>query len=136
MSHSDDGLVLPPRIAPQHRDSAHLQEGQDRRQSARTRKRRAGALLRQGDHALLDDRDLRGGEKTREHIKGVPIRLEVGPRDVESDAVFMGRQTSRRGKGVVAVVDSVTDILDEIQNIPFSARSPAAAVNSVYVSRR
>jgi prolyl-tRNA synthetase len=41
----------------------------------------------------IDDRDLRGGEKAWQHIKrGVPIRLEIGPRDVQADSVFVGRR--------------------------------------------
>ncbi len=45
---------------------------------------------------LLDDRDLRGGEKNWQHIKrGVPLRLEVGPRDIAKDGVFLGRRDSR-----------------------------------------
>ena len=40
----------------------------------------------------LDDRDLRGGEKAWSWIKGMPIRVEVGPRDVENNAVFVGRR--------------------------------------------
>ena len=42
---------------------------------------------------LIDKRDMRGGEKTWSQIKrGVPIRIEVGPRDIDKDSVFMGRR--------------------------------------------
>ena len=41
----------------------------------------------------IDIRDLRGGDKAWQHIKrGVPIRLEIGPRDVAGDSVFMARR--------------------------------------------
>jgi len=41
----------------------------------------------------IDDRDLRGGEQAWQHIKrGVPIRLEIGPRNVQGDSVFVGRR--------------------------------------------
>ena len=41
----------------------------------------------------LDERDVRGGDKVWSWIrKGVPIRLEIGPRDIASDSVFMGRR--------------------------------------------
>ena len=41
----------------------------------------------------VDDRDVRGGEKIWQWIsKGVPMRLEIGPRDIEKDCVFVGRR--------------------------------------------
>ena len=41
---------------------------------------------------FLDARDMRGGEKSWLYVKrGVPVRLEIGPRDVAADAVFMAR---------------------------------------------
>ena len=42
---------------------------------------------------LVDERDERGGEKVWQWMsKGVPLRLEIGPRDIEKDAVFAGRR--------------------------------------------
>jgi prolyl-tRNA synthetase len=42
---------------------------------------------------ILDDRDLRGGEKKWQHIKkGVPLIAEVGPRDIANDSVFLTRR--------------------------------------------
>ena len=41
----------------------------------------------------LDDRDLRGGEKYWQWVKkGVPITVEIGPRDLENGTVFVGRR--------------------------------------------
>ena len=41
----------------------------------------------------LDDSDQRGGEKVWHHIKrGVPVRVEIGPKEVEADSVFVGRR--------------------------------------------
>ena len=41
----------------------------------------------------IDDRDIRGGEKKWHHVKrGVPLRLEIGPKDIEKDSVFVGRR--------------------------------------------
>jgi prolyl-tRNA synthetase len=131
MSHSDDdGLVLPPKIAPQHVVILPIyRKGQDQEPVREYCKALKAQLteLRYGENrlrVLLDDRDLRGGEKTWEHIKkGVPIRLEVGPRDVESDSVFMGRRDhaprDKKGVGRQEFVDSVMGILDEIQDTLF-----------------
>ena len=41
----------------------------------------------------IDEREERGGEKVWHWVrKGVPVRLEIGPRDIEKDAVFVGRR--------------------------------------------
>jgi prolyl-tRNA synthetase len=68
----------------------------------------------------IDDRDIRGGEKTWGWIKkGIPIRLEVGPRDMESDCVFMARRdkghNEKQGVPRNEFIENVTQILDEIQ---------------------
>jgi prolyl-tRNA synthetase len=62
----------------------------------------------------------RGGEKLWDWIKkGVPIRLEIGPRDIENNSVFMGRRDKdakdKTGMKVDDFVSNLTVILDEIQ---------------------
>ncbi|NQT64960.1 MAG: proline--tRNA ligase, partial [FCB group bacterium] len=68
----------------------------------------------------IDDRDMRGGEKLWDWIKkGVPIRLEIGPRDIENNSVFMGRRDKdakdKTGMKVDDFVSNLTEILDDIQ---------------------
>ena len=69
----------------------------------------------------IDARDIRGGEKKWIHIKrGVPIRLEIGPRDVQADAVFMARRdlpSSEKSAAIprVQFVGEVAKLLDEMQ---------------------
>ena len=73
---------------------------------------------------LVDDRDIRGGEKVWQHIKrGVPLRLEVGPRDIESGSVFVGRR-DKPHKDKTSIprqqfVETVVDVLGEIQSTLF-----------------
>jgi prolyl-tRNA synthetase len=100
MTHSDDdGLVLPPMLAPAHVAILPIYRSDDERMAVLDYCRKLEQELRNqpfGDGkvgVLLDDRDIRGGEKTWHHVKrGVPIRLEVGPRDIQSDSVFMARR--------------------------------------------
>jgi prolyl-tRNA synthetase len=100
MTHSDDdGLVLPPMLAPSHVVILPIYRSDEERATVLDYCRKLQQDLQQqpfGDGkvgVLLDDRDIRGGEKTWHHVKrGVPIRLEVGPRDIQSDSVFMGRR--------------------------------------------
>ncbi len=100
MTHSDDdGLVLPPRLAPTHivilpiyRDdesrAAVLEYAGQLRDELRS-STFAGAAVR----VEIDDRDIRGGEKKWHHVKrGVPIRIEIGPKDLQSQAMFVGRR--------------------------------------------
>src|SRR5690606_10055343 len=44
-------------------------------------------------NVIVDERDERSGEKVWHWIKkGVPLRIEIGPRDIEKDALFVGRR--------------------------------------------
>lgn len=100
MTHSDDdGLVLPPRLAPAHavilpvfRDDAgkgKVMEYID----ALAKELRAQRFFDRPLVVEVDTRDLRGGEKQWEWVKkGVPLRIEVGPRDVEGNAAMMARR--------------------------------------------
>jgi prolyl-tRNA synthetase len=61
---------------------------------------------------------LRGGEKNWQHVKrGVPLRAEVGPRDIAKNAVFLGRRdtSEKRNVGRQELVQNVGSILDEMQ---------------------
>lgn len=100
MAHSDDdGLVLPPRMAPKHVVVLPIYRNDEEREMVLSFCKGLMADLRQqrfGEDRVeveLDDRDMRGGEKTWFHIKrGVPLRVEVGPRDVAAGSVFLGRR--------------------------------------------
>jgi prolyl-tRNA synthetase len=131
MTHSDDdGLVLPPRLAPSHVVLLPIYRSDEERTLVLDYCRKIKAELEaQRFHdrqieVLLDDRDMRGGEKMWYHVKhGVPIRAEVGPRDVAAGAVFMGRR-DREAKEKVQVprgefVASVVGILEGIQKAMF-----------------
>jgi prolyl-tRNA synthetase len=127
MTHGDDdGLVLPPRLAPKHVVIVPIYRNDDERMQVLGY---CDSLLRElGEQRYdggpvrveLDDRDLRGGEKVWQHVKrGVPVRLEVGPRDVASEGVFMGRRDRpARDKGPIPraeFVATVGTLLEEVQ---------------------
>ncbi len=100
MSHSDDdGLVLPPRLAPRQVVILPIYRTDADRERVLDYCGSLAAELRDqpyGDGRLqveIDDRDLRGGEKTWYHIKrGVPIRLEIGPRDLDAGVISVSRR--------------------------------------------
>ena len=69
----------------------------------------------------LDRRDLRGGEKYWQWVKkGVPVTVEVGPRDLENDSVFVGRRDlgreGREGMPRDEFLAHLPDVLQEIQD--------------------
>lgn len=125
MSHGDDdGLVLPPRLAPKQiviLPIIRKDEDQSKVMEYCHALRDELKQIRYCDHRLsvaIDDRDIAGGQKKWTHIKrGVPIRLEVGPRDIENNGVFVGRrdQPKASGMGRAEFVANVTSILDEMQ---------------------
>ncbi len=125
MTHADDdGMVVPPKLAPTHvvilpiyRDDqarAQVLEYCDRLRQEIAQRVYAGRAI----EVEIDDRDLRGGEKKWYHVKrGVPLRLEVGPKDIAGDAVFVARrdtglqQSMPRGEFVA----QLPEMLDAIQ---------------------
>ncbi len=132
MTHADDdGLIVPPRLASQHVVILPIYRSDAEKSlvlefCASLRKELLATRYMDGRvECQIDDRDIRGGEKAWSHIKkGVPIRLEVGPRDVASGAVFMARRDlpAREKKGVprAEFVQTVGAILDDIQRTLFT----------------
>jgi len=100
MAHSDDdGLVLPPRVAPQHVVIVPVTPKEETREAVLASCQALAETLRHqtyhGDpiRVHVDTRDLGGGVKKWEWIKkGVPIRIEIGPRDVETRKVCIQRR--------------------------------------------
>src|SRR4029077_3105886 len=99
MHGDDDGLVLPPRIAPtqivilpitpKEQTRAAVLEACDKLATRLGRTRYADAPI----EVLVDRRGLGGGVKNWEWIKkGVPLRVEIGPRDLEKNSVEVSRR--------------------------------------------
>ena len=126
MVHSDDdGLVLPPRLAPKHVVILPIFRDDDERTEVLNycdelrQQLSAQHYAGQPIQVLLDDRDLRGGEKNWHHVKrGVPIRVEVGPRDMAANQVFVSQRTTGKIGGIARTefVETIADRLDAIQN--------------------
>ncbi len=126
MTHGDDdGLAVPPKVAPTHvaiLPIAHKPE--DRQKVMEYCDRLAQALRSKRYHhrplvVEIDDRDI-GGARGWEWIKkGVPLRLEIGPRDMANDAVFMGRRDKGHKEKTAMpreqFIADVCTLLDEIQ---------------------
>jgi prolyl-tRNA synthetase len=100
MTHSDDdGLVLPPRLAPKHIAISPIFRSDEERAKVipycqSLEKQLAEETFDGGKvQVWLDMRDIGGGDKKWDQIKrGVPVRIEVGPRDMEKDTIFGARR--------------------------------------------
>lgn len=100
MTHADDdGMVMPPRLASQQIVIMPVIPKEEQREAVMAYVDALYAELKAKSYAgrplrvKVDDRDLRGGEKAWQWVKkGVPVRIEVGPRDVESGKLVMIRR--------------------------------------------
>jgi prolyl-tRNA synthetase len=129
MHGDDDGIVLPPRLAPLHAVILPIFRNDEERggvmEYCKRVERELAATSYDGQpvRVSIDARDLRGGDKVWQHIKrGVPLRLEIGPRDVAGDSVFVGRRDTSQKQGVqrAELVATIADRLADIQQNLFS----------------
>ena len=131
MAHSDDdGLILPPRLAPAHVVIIPITMKADDPQIVMNYCQKLADDLRvipyhgRRIEVEIDARDMRGGDKIWGWIKaGVPLRVEIGPRDVAADAVFAGRRDQDH-KAKTAVprrqfVEQIVQTLEEMQQALF-----------------
>ena len=126
MTHGDDdGMIVPPRLAPQHVVILPVLRGDDSSAAVmeycHTLKSQIEAESFNGQpvRVALDARDIRGGEKTWQHIKrGVPLRVEIGPRDVEGDHCFVGRRDQPpKQKESIPRSQFVSTLAEQLQNM-------------------
>jgi prolyl-tRNA synthetase len=131
MIHGDDkGLVLPPKIAPIQVVIVPIPYKDTETQLIEERARELFEKLQKNTVAVtLDDRaEYTPGWKFNEwELKGVPIRIEIGPRDVKQKQVIMVRRDT--GKKVAVkeeeTLDTVTRMLEEIQTDMFNKAKKA-----------
>ncbi len=134
MTHSDDdGLIVPPRLAPTQVAILPVTPKEDTRAQvlescdALLKEIKAECAFNLPVRVEMDDRDLRGGEKYWQWVKkGVPLTVEIGPRDLENNSVFVGRRDlggKREGMNRKELVSSIGNILTEIQGNLFAKAS-------------
>ena len=123
----DDGLRLPPMVAPKQIVIIPVIPKAEMEADILAYAEKIASQLRlqsmkgQPVTVHVDKRDIRGGEKTWEWIKkGVPVRIEVGPRDMESQSVMLCRRDAPHKEKVKIGIDQlpqeIVGILESIQN--------------------
>ncbi|TAK79080.1 MAG: proline--tRNA ligase [Gammaproteobacteria bacterium] len=126
MTHSDDnGLVLPPKIAPAHvvilpvihqeedrvTIMAYCQQLADELRKLHYHDRRLGVEI--------DARAIPGGEKNWGWVKkGIPVRIEVGKKEYAADSVFMGRRDrDYKDRKMISRAEFIATIIAELDDI-------------------
>ena len=121
MAHSDNnGLVLPPKLAPIQVVIVPIYKGEEQLAAARAKMNQiADGLSALGIRVKVDDRDnLRPGFKFAEYeLKGVPVRLALGQRDLQNGTIELARRDTLTKETVSqeGIVERIAALLDEIQ---------------------
>ena len=122
MAHSDNnGLVLPPRLAPIQtvivpifKTDEQLQLISEKARAIMTELQKAGISVK------YDDRDnLKPGFKFADYeLKGVPVRIAIGPRDIENNTVEIARRDTLEKQTVSSegLPERIKDLLEDIQD--------------------
>jgi len=127
MSHGDDdGIILPPRIAPTQIVILPIIPKEETRATVLEACDKLARQLREAQYVdlpievELDRRDLGGGVKNWEWIKkGVPLRVEIGPRDLEKNSVAVSRRDQPvKAKQLISIQEFLSrapELLNSIQ---------------------
>ena len=114
MAHSDDqGLVLPPRIAPVQVVIVPIYKGEEKKAELNAKIGEIVADLKKlGVRVKFDDNDnARPGWKFAEYeMKGVPVRIALGARDLEKNVVEVARRDTKEKK--VVSMDGIAQYID------------------------
>jgi prolyl-tRNA synthetase len=99
MTHGDDrGLRIPPKLAPIEAVFVPIVRGGDTRAVEKAHEL-ADTLRREGFRVRVDDRDQTPGWKYSEwEMRGVPLRIEIGPRDIDNGNVVVVRRDKQKGE--------------------------------------
>lgn len=122
MAHSDDdGLILPPRLAPFQVVIVPIYRSDEEFEKVNARALEVkNALEAKGISVKYDNRDThKPGFKFNEYeLKGVPVRIAIGPRDVENNTVEVARRDTKEKDflSVIDLDDKVMHLLENIQN--------------------
>ena len=121
MTHSDDqGLVLPPKLAPHQVVIVPIYRSDEQRDQVVEKAKELKSLLEAVDiRVKLDDRDTHkpGWKFAQYELKGVPLRIAIGPKDLEKNTVELARRDTLSKEFIQQddLLEVVQDKLPEIQ---------------------
>ena len=120
MTHGDDhGLMLPPRVAPHQVVIVPIPRGNWQETVLPRARELQATLVSAGVRVFLDDSDANtpGWKFAEWEMRGVPLRMEIGPKDLEKSQVVLARRDTREKSMVPmdGLVDRVGSVLADIQ---------------------
>jgi prolyl-tRNA synthetase len=139
MIHGDDqGLVLPPKIAPIQVVIVPIYKKGDDRDMVLPKVEEIREMLEsKGIRTQVDDRsELSPGYKFNDwELKGVPIRIEIGPKDVKKQSVVIAKRYNREKSSLgFTEIEKISTILDEIQTDMLKIAREQVKENTIDIS--
>jgi prolyl-tRNA synthetase len=124
MTHGDDsGLILPPRVAPYQVVIIPIPRGNWQETVLPKAREIQQQLVDAGVRVTLDDRDsyTPGWKFAEWELRGVPVRLEIGPKDIEKSSVMIARRDTREKSALPmdGLAASIRALLEDIQRTLF-----------------
>jgi prolyl-tRNA synthetase len=119
MTHGDDGgLILPPRMAPYQVVIIPIPRGNWKETVLPRAQAIRDELVASGVRVMLDDRDTQtpGWKYNEWELRGVPLRLEIGPKDIEKSQVMLARRDTRE-KSPAAMEGLATHVVGMLETI-------------------
>jgi prolyl-tRNA synthetase len=137
MTHGDDsGLVLPPAVAPIQAVILPIQQFKEG--VLEKANELADALRAAGIRVKVDDRDQSPGWKFAEHeMRGVPVRIEVGPKDIENGECVVALRFNGEKMNVPfgELTDRINDLLTNVIPKGMFEKALANRINKTYVCK-
>ena len=142
MAHGDDkGLQLPPKLAPTQSVLIPIIPNEDSKSVVLETVNKLHEELRESYRMKIDDRDnISPGFKFNEwELKGVPLRIEIGPKDIEKKSVVFSRRDGIDGKNSISINEvsqKLKDNLDDIQSNLLETSKNFRKDNTIHVDSK
>tara|TARA_B100000941_G_scaffold11856_1_gene7311 strand:+ start:6888 stop:8318 length:1431 start_codon:yes stop_codon:yes gene_type:complete len=142
MAHGDDqGLQLPPNLAPTQSVLIPIIPNEDSKSIVLETVNNLHKELRESYRIKIDDRDnISPGFKFNEwELKGVPLRIEIGPKDIENNSVVFSRRDGVDGKNSISINEvsqKLKENLDDIQSILLETSKNFRKENTIHVDSK
>ena len=142
MAHGDDkGLQLPPNLAPTQSVLIPIIPNEDSKSIVLETVNNLHEELRKDYRIKIDDRDnISPGFKFNEwELKGVPLRIEIGPKDIENNSVVFSRRDGVNGKSSISIDDvsqKLKENLDDIQSNLLDTSKNFRNENTIHVDSK
>ncbi len=139
MAHGDDqGLVLPPKVAPTQVVIVPIYRNDEGRDKVLPKVKEIQESLESKDiRVQVDDRQgLSPGYKFNDwEMKGVPIRIEIGPKDIEKQSIVVAKRYNREKINLeFSEIEKIVSVLDEIQKSMLEKAKEQAKENTKNIS--